>query len=172
MSGINEVDRPAHWPSLALAAAAAIVLESTWLRTLRVHGGALDLLVVFVAWYAATAGARRGMLYGALCGMVEDALAVRTGAAHMLALGLTGAACGWGSRFVLPDSMFAIAGIVAVGTVLSNAIFWSTMSLGGFPDGLGSLHVHRSLWSALLGVIAFVILWSVSRWLRNRNSGR
>lgn len=172
MSGINEVDRPAHWPSLALAAAVAIVLESTWLRTLHVRGGSLDLVVVFVAWYAATAGPTRGLVYGALCGLVEDALAVRTGAAHMLALGLTGAICGLGSRFVLPDSVFAIAGIVAAGTVLSSALFWSTMSLGGYPDGLGTLHLHRSVWSALLGVIAFAILWSISTWLRNRNSSR
>ncbi|TAM75263.1 rod shape-determining protein MreD [bacterium] len=172
VSGINEVDRPAHWPSLALAAALAIVLESTWLSRLHLRGGSLDLVVVFVAWYAATAGASKGLLYGALCGMAEDALAVRTGAAHMLALGLTGAVCGLGSRFVLPDSVFAIAGIVAVGTVLSDAIFWSTMSMGGFPDGLGSLHFHRSLWSALLGVMTFVILWSTSTWLRNRNGSR
>ncbi|TAM59689.1 rod shape-determining protein MreD [bacterium] len=169
---MNEVSRPAPWQSLALSAAVAIVLESTWLSHLRLRGGALDLVAVLVAWYAATAGPTRGMIYGILCGLAEDALAVRSGAAHMLALGVTGAICGLGSRFVLPDSVFAIAGIVAAGTVLNSAVFWSTMSLGGYPDGLGTLHFHRSLWSALLGIIAFAILWSVSTWLRNRNGSR
>ena len=172
MSGINDVDRPARWPSLALAAAIAIVLESTWLRALRVRGASLDLVVVFVAWYAATAGPSRGLLYGALCGLVEDALAIRTGAAHMLALGLTGTFCGLGSRFVLPDSVFAIAAIVAAGTVFNDSIFWATMSIGGYPDGLATLRFHRSVWSALLGAIAFALLWSISTWLRNRNSSR
>jgi|SRR5579872_2066423 len=169
---MNDVDRPARWPSLALAAAVALVLGSTWLHALRFRGGSIDLLVVFVAWYAATAGVSRGLIYGALCGLAEDALAVRTGAAHAFALGVTGAVCGLGTWFVLPDSAFAIAGIVAAGTVINAAVFWATMSLGGYPDGLGALHFHRAVWSALLDALAFFVLWSATAWLRNRHNSR
>lgn len=150
----------------------ALILQSTWLHALALRGGSLDLLVIFVAWYAATAGTSRGFVYGGLCGLAEDALAVQTGGAHALALGLTGAICGLGSRFVFPDSVFAIAGIVTVGTVANAAIFWAVMSMGGYPAGLGTLHFHRSVWSALLDALVFLVLWSASTWLRNRRRSR
>ncbi|HVA37597.1 MAG TPA: rod shape-determining protein MreD [Candidatus Dormibacteraeota bacterium] len=169
---MSDVDRPARWPSLTVAAAAAIVLQATWLHALTLRGGALDLVVIFVSWYAATAGAARGLIYGVLCGLAEDALALRTGAAHGLALALTGVVCGMGSRFVLPDSVLAIAGIVAIGTLVNAGVFWSAMSLGGYPAGLGTLHFHRALWGALLDTLVFLALWSAAAWLRNRQSTR
>ncbi|MDE2572480.1 MAG: hypothetical protein KGM44_08170 [bacterium] len=169
---MNEVDRPARWPSLALEAAIALVLQSTWLHRLTFRGASIDLLVVFVAWYAATAGPGRGLVFGALCGLAEDALAMQTGVAHTVALALAGAVCGLGSRFVLPDSVFAIAGIVVAGALVNGAVFWAAMSLGGYPAGLGGLHFHRTMWSGLVDVVCFLVLWSAWAWLRNRQSIR
>ena len=49
-------------------------------------------------------------------------------------------------------------------TLLRALIFWAAIALGGYPSGLGSMHLREALFASLLnGVLVVAAMLSVRR---------
>jgi hypothetical protein len=62
------------------------------------------------------------------------------------------------SRNFFADSLPIGAGVAALATLIRNAIFWSVMSLQGYPSGLASIHAHETMWQAVLNAMLMLVL--------------
>lgn len=145
---------PAWWVAGAYLAGALLVQVEIG-RFLVFRGAALSVVLVTVVWYAIRVDTRRAALFGLIAGLCEDVLSTQTGAAWTISTTVTAILAGTLSRGFFADSIPLVAAIVAIATLVRDAIFWTVMALQGYPPGLGGAHAHQALWQALLDA-AFV----------------
>jgi hypothetical protein len=68
------------------------------------------------------------------------------------------------SRGFFSDSIPLVSGVTLLATLLRALIFWAAMALGGYPAGLGAMHLREALFEALLnGAIVIVAMLAVRR---------
>jgi len=166
---IEVVEGPALWPTVGLTVL-AVFLQTMFAQFVSFRGATPSLVTIAVVLYAAKVGARRGVLFGIIAGVLEDCFA-GTGGAWTIATTLTALAVGGISRTFFSDGVAMLAALVAIAILLRDAIFWVVMSLAGYPRGFAVAHLHAALWQALLtGTCAIVYLLLRPRFITDRTT--
>jgi len=159
----------ADWRAAALWLLGAALVQTTALHFLAVRGAVPSLILLVVARFASHAGFRAALLFGAAAGLLEDALAGDTGAGWTIATAIV-AVLIWGSaRFVFVDSTAIFTALVVVAELVREGLFWSVLSLEGYPPGLGIHFAKLALASALYtGLAALAVAAIRARFGRPR----
>jgi rod shape-determining protein MreD len=153
-----------RWYAAAAWLALAIVAQGTVVHALAIRGVVPSFVLVVVVWYAIRVDARRAAVYGLVAGLCEDALSAGTGAAWMISTCSSAVVASMLSRGFFSDSIPLVSAITVLVTLLRALIFWAAMALGGYPSGLGSMHLHEALFEALLnGAVVVVAMLTVRR---------
>ncbi len=141
-----------------------VVLQATVVHWLAVRGVVPSLVVIAVVFAAVRMRVTAAVLLGALAGLLEDALGA-SGGAWTIATCAVAVLASWTTRRFFTDSVSVTLGAVALCTLLRAAIFWSIMSLAGYPPGMGTTHLHGALWDTLYTTfIAAVAIIVRTRW--------
>ncbi|HEX3457870.1 MAG TPA: rod shape-determining protein MreD [Candidatus Baltobacteraceae bacterium] len=151
------------WSVAAAWLALALLAQATVVHYLAIRNVVPSFVLVVVVWYAIRVDARRAAIYGLVAGLCEDALSAQTGAAWTIATTLGALVASVLSRGFFADSIPLASGIVLVVTLLRALIFWTVMALGGYPGGLGAMHLREALLQAALNVAVIVAAMLVLR---------
>jgi rod shape-determining protein MreD len=143
--------------------AAALLAQSTVVHYLAIHGVVPSLVLVAVVWYAIRVDARRAALYGLLAGLCEDALSAQTGAAWTIATTLSAVLASVLSRGFFADSIPLVIVIMVVTTLVRALFYWVVAALGGYPPGLGAMHLHEAAAASVLNAVIIVVVMLVNR---------
>jgi len=166
---IEVVSGPALVPTLGLTVL-AVFAQTLFARFALFHGTVPSLVTIAVVLYSVKAGAGRGALLGVFAGSLEDSLA-GSGGAWTIATTLMGLAAGTVARGFFSDGFVMLGGLVALGIVLRDTVFWVVMSLEGYPRGLARTHVHSTLWqAAITGLCALLYLVLRTRFIADRTA--
>jgi rod shape-determining protein MreD len=141
----------------------AVVAQATVVHELAIRGVVPSLVLAVVVWYAIRVDARRAAVYGLVAGLCEDVLSPGTGAAWMIATGVSAVAASLLSRGFFADSIPLVTGITFVTTLLRALLFWVAMALAGYPAGLGTIHLHEALFEGVLNAAVVVLAMIVAR---------
>jgi rod shape-determining protein MreD len=128
-----------------------------------IRGATPSLVLVAVVWFAIRVDVRKAAIYGLFAGICEDVLAAGTGGAWTISTTATAMLTSVLSRGFFADSIPIVAAATGIATLLRAAIFWTVMSLEGYPGGLAGLHFHQALWQALLDVIVMIAAMLIAR---------
>ena len=148
------------WYVAAAWLALAVVAQTTFVHYLAIRNVVPSFVLVVVIWYSIRVDALRAVLYGLVAGLCEDALSAGTGAAWMIATGVSALLASRLSRGFFADSIPLVIGITAIVTLVRALLFWVSMAIGGYPPGLGMMHLHQALGQAAfnVGVIVAAML--------------
>ena len=127
---------------------AAGLAQATVVHFLAPRGAVPSLILIVVALFASRSSARGAILFGAAAGVLDDALAGNTGAAWTIATTVAALAMCGSARVLFVDSTAVFAAMVFAAALLRDGIFWSVMSLQGYPPGLGVHDTKLALASA------------------------
>ena len=154
---------PTDWRGVAIWLFVAGFLQTTVVHFIAFRGAVPSLIFLAVATYALRAGPAGAMLIGCAGGLLDDTLAGNTGAAWTIATTFSALVISASARVLFTDSPSIFAVLVAVVALVREAVFWATLSLEGFPAGLGTHFVKIAVASALYtAVIALIVIWA--RW--------
>ena len=120
-------------------------------------------MLVAVVWYAIRVDALRAAAYGLAAGLLEDALATTTGAAWTISTLVTAIAISLSSRGFFADSIPLAAVVTALATLLRALLFWTIVSLEGYPPGFATMHFHQALVAGALNVCAIIAAMLIAR---------
>ena len=67
------------------------------------------------------------------------------------------------SRGFFADSIPLAATVTVIATLIRALLFWTVMSLEGYPAGLGAMHLREALFAALLNVVVMIAAILVAR---------
>ncbi|MBV8721008.1 MAG: hypothetical protein JO277_02590, partial [Candidatus Eremiobacteraeota bacterium] len=67
------------------------------------------------------------------------------------------------SRGFFADSIPLVSLVTVVATLLRALLFWTVMSIEGYPSGMAGVHFHQALWQSLLDAIVMVAAMLVVR---------
>ena len=119
------------------------------------HHAEPSLVLVAVVWYALRTDIRRAVVFGLIAGACEDILGgaltgAATGGGWTIATTGTALLVGSVSQGFFADSIVVLTAVVAIGTLVRRLIFWSVLSLEGYPRGYAGVHAHQAIWEALM----------------------
>ncbi len=134
-----------------------------------------SLVLVAVVWYALRTDVRRAVVFGLIAGACEDILGgaltgAATGGGWTLATTGTALLIGSLSQGFFADSIPVLTAAVAIGTLIRRLIFWSVLSLEGYPRGYAGVHAHQALWEALMNAAIAAALMLVFRLVERRKA--
>ncbi len=132
-------------------------MQTTFAHLLQIRDAEPSFVLVAVVWYALRVDALRAATYGLAAGLFEDALAGTTGAAWTIATLLGAVAASLSSRGFFADSIPLAALVTGLATLLRALLFWTTLSLQGYPPGLAPQHFHQALIGSALNVCVMVV---------------
>lgn len=159
---IEIVTGPAFWPSAGWAALALFV-QTIAAPQLAIRHAVPSFVTIAIVLYALRAGSGRGALLGLLAGTLTDAVAGTPGA-WTIACASIGFAAGGLTRSFFSDGIVPPSLFVGAAVLVRDGIFWTAMSTQDYPRGYGTVHLHASLWQALItAACAFVYLAARSR---------
>jgi rod shape-determining protein MreD len=132
-------------------------------------------VLVAVVWYGLRTDARRAALFGLIAGACEDLLGgaltgAGTGGAWTIATTATALLVSSLSQRFFADSIPVVGTAVAIATLFRRLLYWTVMSLEGYPRGYAQVHLHEALWEALLNVVLVILLMLGARMLENRRA--
>lgn len=142
---------------------ASLLVQGTLAHYAAVRGVVPSFVLVVVVWYAVRVDPLRAAVYGLAAGFGEDALAGQTGAAWTISTTLTAVLTSLLSRSFFADSIPLAATATVAATLVRALFFWTTMSLEGYPGGLGAMHLREALLAAALNVATMVVAMLVAR---------
>ena len=151
------------WQVAAVWLLVAVVAQPTIVHHLAIRGVVPSLVLVVVVWYAIRVDVLRAALYGLAAGLCEDVLAAQTGAAWTLSTIATAAMASVFSRGFFADSIPLAATVTVIATLIRALLFWTVMSLEGYPTGLGGMHLREALFASVLNVVVMVAAILVAR---------
>jgi rod shape-determining protein MreD len=152
------------WYAAAAWLSLAIVAQTTLVHAFAIHSVVPSFVLVVVVWYAIRVDARRAAVYGLIAGLCEDALSAGTGAAWMISTCSSAVVASMLSRGFFSDSIPLVSAVTVLATLLRALIFWATMASGGYPAGLGAMHLREALFGASLnGALVIVAMLTVRR---------
>ena len=151
------------WPVAAAWLIAAVAAQATLVHYTAVRGVVPSLVLVTVVWYAIRVDPLRAAVYGLAAGVCEDALAAQTGAAWTISTLFAAALASLLSRGFFADSIPLAAAVTLAVTLVRALLFWTTMSLEGYPSGLGAMHLREALLAAALNVAVMIAAMLVAR---------
>lgn len=151
-------DAPPWW-LVAFALAVALVVQTSLGPQLEFRGARVSFVTLLIAWYAVRTGSLRGLAFGLIAGVCEDAIAGSTGVAWTFASGLLGLTYGRLARTWLADTKLVLVPAAALATLLRDGAFYVALQLQGHSVVLPLTHFHAVLWqSALDAFVAFIAL--------------
>src|SRR5580698_10412698 len=103
----------------------AAVVQTTFGHSLSIRTVVPSFVLVVVVWYAVRVDAVRAATFGLAAGLVEDGLAVTTGAAWTISTLITAVVVSLLSRGFFADSVPLAAVATAVATLLRSLLFWT-----------------------------------------------
>jgi rod shape-determining protein MreD len=151
------------WYVAALWLLVAVVVQTTIVHDLAIRSVVPSLVLVVVVWYAIRVDALRAAFFGLAAGLCDDVLSPQTGASWTLSTLFTSVVTSILSRGFFADSVPLAAAVTAIATLLRALLFWTFMSLGGYPAGLGAMHAREALLAAALNVVVMTAATLVSR---------
>jgi rod shape-determining protein MreD len=166
---VEIVSGPALLPTIGWTVLAVFV-QTMFAQFLTYRGAVPSFVTIAVVLYALKAGARRGAVLGIIAGLLEDCFA-GSGGAWTIATTLTALAAGAVSRGFFSDGFPMLGAIVALAIILRDTLFWSVMSIEGYPRGLATAHAHATLWqAAITGSCAIAYLIARARFVVDRTA--
>ncbi|HEV2261335.1 MAG TPA: rod shape-determining protein MreD [Candidatus Rubrimentiphilum sp.] len=161
------LDFPRWWQAAA-ALAIALLVQVEFMHYAMFRGAEPSLVLVTVVWYALRAGMRRAILFGLIAGAIEDFLGgalsgAPTGGAWTIATTFVALFISALSQRFFSDSVPVVAAVTILATLIRRLIFWSIMSLEGYPHGYATVHFHQALWEAVLNAALMVLLMFAAR---------
>ena len=151
------------WYVAAAWLAAALLAQSTVVHYVAIRGVVPSLVLVVVVWYAIRVDARRAVLYGLAAGLCEDALSAQSGAAWTIATSLSAVLASVLSRGFFADSIPLVIIITVVTTLVRALLYWVVAALGGYPPGLGLMHLHEAVLASVLNAAVMVVAMLLGR---------
>lgn len=151
------------WYVAAAWLAAAILAQSTIVHYFAIRDVVPSFVLAVVVWYAIRVDARRAAIYGLVAGLCEDALSAQSGAAWTIATSLSALLASVLSRGFFADSIPLVVAITIVATLVRALLFWVIAALGGYPSGLGGMHMHEAVIASVLNAIVMVVAMVVVR---------
>lgn len=145
------------WPVAAAWLIAAILVQATLLHGVAFRGVVPSVVLAVVVWYALRVDLLRAAAFGLAAGVGEDVLAATTGAAWTIATLVAAVVAGLLSRGFFADSIPLAAAITVVATLVRALLFWTIMSLEGYPPGLGAMHAREALLASALNAALIVV---------------
>jgi rod shape-determining protein MreD len=139
------------------------VAQATVVHYIAIRDVVPSLVLVVVVWYAIRVDVRRAALYGLAAGLCEDVLAAQTGAAWTISTIVTAILTSVLSRGFFADSIPLVAAVTAIATLVRGLLFWTIMSLEGYPSGLGATHFRETLFASALNVTIAIAAMLVAR---------
>ncbi len=151
----------------------ALVVQATLMHYAVVRGVEPSLVLVAVVWYAMRADAWRATLYGFFAGLGEDLIAFDAGGAWTFSTAIAAFLASLPTRRFFEDSIPLLMLVTACATLVRAVIFWSVLTIEGYPPGLGTLHFHEALLQAVLNAaLAGAVMLVARRWERRGISRR
>ena len=126
------------WYVAAAWLAAAILAQSTIVHYFAIHNVVPSFVLAVVVWYAIRVDARRAAIYGLVLASVL-------------------------SRGFFADSIPLVIAITIVATLVRALLFWVVAALGGYPSGLGGMHLREAVVASALNAIVMVAAMVVAR---------
>jgi rod shape-determining protein MreD len=151
------------WPVAAAWLVGALIVQATLAHYLAIRNVEPSFVLAVVVWYAIRVDAGRAVIYGLVAGLGEDTLSGQTGAAWMISTSLSALLASRLSRGFFADSIPLVTGITALATLVRQLLFWVVMAIGGYPPGLGAMHLHEALAQMGLNVVVIVIAMVIVR---------
>lgn len=118
---------------------AGLTLQSTLFSHLAVAEVKPDLILILVAFYSIMKGARRGLFFGFLAGLLEDVFLGRFIGMNALAKGLTGFLAGWVTRGAFSENLLVPISTLFLGTFFNQFLYFIIGKTAG-------LHWTLELW--------------------------
>lgn len=143
--------------------ALALIVQATLAHYLAIKGVVPSFVLVVVVWYAIRVDTFRATVFGLAAGLCEDVLSGQTGGAWTIATTATAVLAGALSRGFFADSLPLVGSIVAIATLIRALLFWATMTLEGYPAGLGGMHFHEAVAQAFLNAGVMIAAMLVVR---------
>ena len=156
-----EVFVPPRFWLLVVVAVIAIVLQSTLLRSLSLHGAHVSLVTVLLVWTGLRCGITTGGTLGLIAGALEDALG--GGGANVLATTLVGFCSGLLNVRFFADSLPVFVSAVAGATVLRGIVTYAVTELGFGIRGSFHRVSHEIVWQVILNGLCAAIVLLASR---------
>ena len=141
----------------------AVAVQATLVHDVAIRGVVPSVVLVVVVWYAIRVDVLRAAVYGLAAGLCEDALSASTGAAWTISTLCAAIVAGLLSRGFFADSVPLAAGVTVIATLLRALLFWTCMSLEGYPPGLGALHAREALLAAAFNALLMIAVTVVAR---------
>lgn len=146
---------------LATLALAAIVAQSTILRSVSLGGAHLSLLTILLVWTGLRCGVTTGGILGFIAGLVEDGLG--SGGANVLGTTLVGFGAGLLNTTFFSDSLPVFVAAVASATIVRGIVTYLVMEIGLGERGMFHRYSHELVWQVLLNAVAAAITLLVLR---------
>jgi rod shape-determining protein MreD len=151
------------WYVAAVWLLVAVIAQATVVHSLAIRGVVPSLVLVVVVWYAIRVDVRRAAIYGLAAGLCEDVLAAQSGAAWTISTIVAAVLASVFSRGFFADSIPLAAAVTAIATLIRALLFWTIMSVEGYPPGLGTMHLREALFAAVLNVAVMIAAILVAR---------
>lgn len=153
----------------------AILLQSTIFSTYSIKGTVPDLVLIFVAFYALINGARKGTVYGFLCGLLEDLMLGRFIGMNALAKGLTAYVLGKLQGNVFKENVMVGVLSVIVATCFNTASMFlmSLIFLPVFHIDMGLITgiIYQVIYNIALAVPIYLWYYDSSNYGRLKHHG-
>jgi hypothetical protein len=149
-----------EWWKIAIALFIALLLQTTILARLSMHGGVLSLCLLLVLWYGMHGGFMRGILFGLIVGTCEDTFSTGT-ATWAFADAAAGALAGAIGRTLVGGSLLGASLAVVPLTIARYVVF--LFIFHSERGALAEAHWGAMLWQCLLnsaGALIALILAS------------
>lgn len=164
-----EISTPPRFWVLVLIAVAAIIVQTTLLRPLELHGAHASLVTIVLVWTGLTCGISTGGVLGIIAGLIEDAMG--GGGANVLATMLVGFSAGLLNVRFFADSLPVFISAVAGGTVLRGLVTYLVLELGFSERGTFHRTSHELFWQVVLNCLVAAILLLVMRAVTHARRG-
>ena len=152
---------PRFW-TLLLLAVVAVLVQTVFGHAWTVRGAQPSLLTVLVVWTGLRCGPTTGGWLGFFGGALEDALG--GGGANVLSATCVGFLAGLLASRFFADSLPAVLGAVAGGTIVRSAITYVVLETGLGERGIYHRLAHATAWEVLLNCVVAAIAVIALRW--------
>jgi rod shape-determining protein MreD len=148
----------------------AVFLQSTFFNQFSIKGSIPDLVLIFVVYHALFAGARKGTIYGMLCGLLEDLYVGRLIGVNVLTKGLIGYIMGKAQGNVFKENLLVGIMAVLVGTLINSLAVVVLLVINGRMLGIEVIYsiLYQAFYNLLLA--GPIYLWyyysTYNGWLR------
>lgn len=120
----------------------ALIIQSTLLPLIAIHGVYPDLLLIIVVSHALLSGKEKGVSIGFFAGLLQDLASGSIFGTNTLAKLATGFVCGLAERKVFKEHVLLPVAATAVATMFNGLIMFMILFIFGYKVQLGSVFIN------------------------------